>query len=264
MIGAASLFLAAPSVSMAATPLQSKEEIINFQKDHGLKPDGIIGKRTRAAIRAESKKKTVNIVDSPTEKLPVKPTVSVKKTAFRPEKIIKKEEKCRFLFWDVECMPPENTTTADLVETINPINSSAKTLEKGSSMIGMDAQKDHKTLENKLSNTFGYKIDPARIPWCAAWANTVLADLGVRGTDSLAARSFLNWGQAVKRPEEGDIVVFRRGNNRWAGHVGFYVKTVEVDGRQYVAVLGGNQARGVSVAYYDASRVLGYRKVARA
>ena len=255
MMGAATfLLLAVPSVSMADT---IKTEIV--------KKTTIVSKKV---VKHSTKHKKHHVYQHPVIHHRKKKHGPVHHNKIHSDPIrtisLNTGKQCHFLFWDVECAPPENITTAELVETVTPINSSAKTLEKGSSMIGMDAEKDHKTLENKLSNTFGYKIDPARIPWCAAWANTVLADLGLKGTDSLAARSFLNWGQAVKRPEEGDVVVFRRGHNKWAGHVGFYVKTVEVDGRQYVAVLGGNQARGVSVAYYDASRVLGYRKVARA
>lgn len=131
-------------------------------------------------------------------------------------------------------------------------------------MVGMDVKTDRKELEKKFANALGYKVDPARIPWCAAWANTVLADTGITGTNSLTARSFLDWGESVKNPSQGDIVVMSRGRSKWAGHVGFYMNTVTLNGKQYVAVLGGNQGKGVNIAYYPASKVLGYRKPVQA
>jgi len=262
MAASASLFLTlvmAPSRTMAANALTTKEEIINFQKSHGLKPDGIIGKRTRAALRADSKKKEINVVNTPIDNNPVTPATSIKRVAFRPKKIVKIEEKCQFLFWEMECGKSEST----IPNTTN-IVAKTKVVEKGLTMIGMDAKTDRRELEKKFANALGIKVDPARIPWCAAWANTVLADIGITGTNSLTARSFLAWGEPVKNPSEGDVVVMRRGQNQWAGHVGFYIDTVEYDGRKYIAVLGGNQAHGVSIAYYDAKRVIGYRKSIRA
>jgi hypothetical protein len=65
---------------------------------------------------------------------------------------------------------------------------------------------------------------------------------GVRGTDSAAARSWLNWGQQVPmnansvRP--GDVIVFPRGNNPAQGHVAIVSEVLD-GGR--VRVVGGNQ-----------------------
>ena len=103
-------------------------------------------------------------------------------------------------------------------------------------------------------------IDPARIPWCAAFANAILNRQGYEGTKSLMARSFLHWGTKTNNPEEGDVVVFKRGNNKMAGHVGFFRGFEYINGVQYVVVLGGNQKKSVSVGYFPASSVIGYRK----
>jgi len=260
----ASLFLTlilSSNKALAAPDLKSKEEIINFQKAHGLKPDGIIGKRTRAALKVESKKTEISLINSPLDNNPSTPAISIKRTTLRPKKVVKIEEKCQFLFWELECAKTESSANAK-TNTTN-IKAQTKVVEKGLTMVGMDVKTDRKELEQKFTTAFGFKVDPARIPWCAAWANTVLASVGLEGTKSLAARSFLAWGEPVKNPSEGDIVVMRRGHNKWAGHVGFYINTVEYDGRQYIAVLGGNQAHSVSIAYYDAKRVLGYRKSIR-
>jgi len=120
---------------------------------------------------------------------------------------------------------------------------------------GLHAHKDRTTLRNLMD------IDPARIAWCAGFVNAILDKVGMTGTDSLQARSFLYWGTATKSPKEGDVVVFARGRSREAGHVGFYVGEEVVDGVRYILVLGGNQRKAVNVAYYPARYVLGYRTI---
>jgi len=120
---------------------------------------------------------------------------------------------------------------------------------------GMNARRHRKELKTVM------KIDPARIPWCAAFANAMLARAGYEGTGSLMARSFLNYGSVTYRPSEGDIAVFKRGRSRTAGHVGFYVGEQVINGKKYILTLGGNQSRSVNVAYIPASRLLGFRKV---
>jgi hypothetical protein len=61
-------------------------------------------------------------------------------------------------------------------------------------------------------------------------------------------------------PNQGDIVILRRGRSKYASHVGFFIQTVEVNGRKYVAVLGGNQSDRVKISYYEEEKVLSYRK----
>ena len=120
---------------------------------------------------------------------------------------------------------------------------------------GMHAYKDRATLQSLMD------IDPAKIAWCAGFVNAILDKVGIAGTDSLQARSFLNWGTVTKNPKEGDVVIFTRGRSREAGHVGFYVGEEVVDGVRYILVLGGNQRKAVNVAYYPAKHVLGYRTI---
>lgn len=103
----------------------------------------------------------------------------------------------------------------------------------------------------------GWVADDA-VPWCAAFANAMLALAGVPGTRSLAARSFLDWGRAVKKPYRGAIVVFKRGNSAWQGHVGF----VEKVSATTVWCLGGNQSDAVNVRRYPMTKVLGFREPA--
>ncbi len=94
-------------------------------------------------------------------------------------------------------------------------------------------------------------------PWCAAFVGAVLEEAGHKGTGSLAARSYLNWGHKVTRPKYGDLVVFWRGTkDGWQGHVGFYVRET----KEYVYCLGGNQKNSVNVSRYSKDRILGYRR----
>lgn len=99
----------------------------------------------------------------------------------------------------------------------------------------------------------GIKRD--EVPWCAAFANAVMDEAGLPETNSLLARSFLDWGIEIDEPRIGAIVVFRRGNSTWQGHVGFVVGWTAT----HIRVLGGNQSNAVTIANYPRSKLLGFR-----
>lgn len=112
-------------------------------------------------------------------------------------------------------------------------------------------------------------IDPRSTEWCAAFVNSVLYSVGQPGSETvspypLMARSFTDWGTPVdhkeQEPEPGDVVIFPRGRQSWQGHVGFYVDTVTVDGKEYWQILGGNQGNAVSVDLYVPSRAIAVRR----
>jgi uncharacterized protein (TIGR02594 family) len=108
-------------------------------------------------------------------------------------------------------------------------------------------------------------IDPARIDWCAAFVNSVLHEMGKKGSESvseypLTARSFLRWGKRVREPEVGDIVVFPRGTEDWQGHVGFYYGTEYVNGVKFYQILGGNQNDAVTIQLFRASFAISIRR----
>ena len=81
--------------------------------------------------------------------------------------------------------------------------------------------------------------------WCSSFVNWSMKQAGVQGTNSAAARSWLNWGEKVTpdaaHVKPGDVIVFPRGNNPAFGHVAI-VKEVLGDGQ--VMVVGGNQTTG--------------------
>ena len=123
-----------------------------------------------------------------------------------------------------------------------------KIVKEAERHIGLHANKDRKQLQTLMH------VDPAKIPWCAAFVNTILENIGLKGTGSLAAMSFVSYGKVTKEPKQGDIVVMKT-------HVGFFDSYEYVDGVKYVRVLGGNQAKMVKVAHYRADRVVSYRTV---
>ena len=109
-------------------------------------------------------------------------------------------------------------------------------------------------------------VDPVRTEWCAAFVNAVLEESDIQSNNNhrypLTARAFLDWGSVVNKKDiqPGDIVVFPRGNVSWQGHVGFYLRTQEINGVEYYWILGGNQNNKVSIVLYRSSRALGVRR----
>ena len=93
------------------------------------------------------------------------------------------------------------------------------------------------------------------VSWCSSFVCWVLEKAGVPSTRSAAARSFLTWGQAIKDPFIGCVVVISRGGDPTKGHVGFWV----AENSEQVFILGGNQDNEVNVRGYDKKRVISYR-----
>mgnify|MGYP003515341895 FL=1 len=98
--------------------------------------------------------------------------------------------------------------------------------------------------------------------WCAAFVGAMLRRAGVKSTGALNARSYLDWGTPVdrKNAQPGDVVVFKRGNSSWQGHVAFFVK----DRGALIDVLGGNQSNAVNIKGYHSAALLGIRRPPKA
>jgi uncharacterized protein (TIGR02594 family) len=134
---------------------------------------------------------------------------------------------------------------ADIASGKMPLNKAV--LNKALTIKGMDEQEDRDDIAEFLRNG-GVNINPAKVPWCAAFVNSTLEQTGIKGTGSLVATSFGNWGVDVS-PDEvmaGDILVEMRGKkiNETGGHVGFATgamrknpKTGQIEYEMY----GGNQ-----------------------
>ncbi len=92
--------------------------------------------------------------------------------------------------------------------------------------------------------------------WCASFVNWCLAQVGIAGTGSALARSWLDWGETLGEPVPGCIVVLHRDDpTSWKGHVGFYVRS----DAEFIYLFGGNQLDKVCENAYQLESVLGYR-----
>lgn len=140
------------------------------------------------------------------------------------------------------------STTKDPVVTAQPY-------------IGLQERQDRTELRELVG------VDPVRTEWCAAFVNAVLEIDGIPGSDTvseypLTARSFLLWGDRVEKQDikRGDVVVFPRGNQGWQGHVGFYVETRLMNGKEYWIILGGNQSNEVRYELFNPRKAIGIRR----
>lgn len=97
--------------------------------------------------------------------------------------------------------------------------------------------------------------------WCSSFVNWCLASVGIDGTGSALARSWLAWGEPIDSPRYGCItVLYRDDPASWKGHVGFFLR---IDGER-IHLLGGNQLDQVREHDYPLESVLGYRWPRRA
>jgi uncharacterized protein (TIGR02594 family) len=87
------------------------------------------------------------------------------------------------------------------------------------------------------------------IPWCAVFANMILARAGYAGTGSAAARSFAQYGRPASGPAPGVIAV-------WPHHVGFVVGTA---GPGQIRVVSGNHNHRVDESVYATRGVMAFR-----
>jgi uncharacterized protein (TIGR02594 family) len=132
----------------------------------------------------------------------------------------------------------------------------ARLLSAAQGYSGLSETGDNAALQ-ALFRQANVNVDPKMVAWCAAFVNAVLATQGLPGTGSLSARSFLNYGSAVDKPEPGDIVILKGAAGAGSGHVGFFAGMAGTNG---IRVTGGNQGNMVSTETFKSSDVLGFRR----
>ena len=90
--------------------------------------------------------------------------------------------------------------------------------------------------------------------WCADFMNFVLSRAGGKGTQSRAARSFLDYGKRLDGPRVGAIaILYRKGPN--SGHVGVVRGT---DGQGNPILVSGNHGPTVRESVYAKEKVMAY------
>lgn len=116
----------------------------------------------------------------------------------------------------------------------------------------------NRVVVNYFSETGHSWVKNDETAWCSAFANWVALKAFACTSNKLNARSWLDVGEEVKDPQQGDIVVFwRESKNSWKGHVGFYVNETKYN----INVIGGNQNNSVNIKAYPKERLLGYRRI---
>jgi uncharacterized protein (TIGR02594 family) len=91
------------------------------------------------------------------------------------------------------------------------------------------------------------------IPWCALYANMVLTKVGIKGTESLWALDWNNWGQKLAGPAVGAFAPMKREGG---GHIAIVVGR---DEHNNLMCLGGNQSDAVNIRAFPAERPLSFR-----
>lgn len=91
-------------------------------------------------------------------------------------------------------------------------------------------------------------------PWCSSFVNWVMTRAGHRGTNSALARSWLEWGRVLERPQVGAVTVIKRkqaGSDAATGsRTGFHVALWVSGTPAGIRLLGGNQADSVRYSDY--------------
>lgn len=111
---------------------------------------------------------------------------------------------------------------------------------------GLHERKNNKALRRLLG------VNPARTPWCGAFAAVVARKAGKKPPRGyMRARAWLAYGKPVRlsAARRGDIIVLRR-------HVG--ILQTKKGGK--VCLIGGNQSNRVKVSCYHARQVIGVRR----
>lgn len=114
-----------------------------------------------------------------------------------------------------------------------------------------------------MSKALGYPFKSEDDSWCGIFLAYCTHRVGLpRPERAYSARTWLQAGFAVTvPPETGDIAVLWRGEPAgWQGHVGIFVSYAD-EGKRQLNLLGGNQSDRVSISPYEASHVLGFRRL---
>jgi len=113
-------------------------------------------------------------------------------------------------------------------------------------------------------STTTLKATQDSVPWCSSFVSWCITQAGLKGTNSAAAISWLNWGVPTE-PKEGAVTIIRqkqKGTDKATGsssgnHVAFFKK---IEGGR-IFLLGGNQSDQVKVSSFGLGsyEVIGYR-----
>jgi uncharacterized protein (TIGR02594 family) len=129
--------------------------------------------------------------------------------------------------------------------------------------LALPGQHNKRIIEYHQTTTL--KATDDETPWCSSFVNWAMEKAGFAGTDSAAAKSWLDWGVKLPVPREGAITVVKKktgSTNAAAGTAsGFHVAFLVYANPGTVRLLGGNQSNKVKYSDFPltAWEVRGYR-----
>ena len=93
-------------------------------------------------------------------------------------------------------------------------------------------------------------------PWCAVWMNRLMKackkSMAGTGFELLRAKTFESWGQKLRQPSLGAVLVFSRPEG---AHVGLYLGETDTNYR----VLGANQSNAITEMWIAKPRLTAIR-----
>lgn len=137
--------------------------------------------------------------------------------------------------------------------------SSGGVVDLASGMLGQNENRNASSI-NAFLKRGGVDIDAAQTAWCAAFVNSSLSQVGLKGTGSLTANSFQKWGKSVDLSDvmRGDVLLQSRGlgAGQAGGHVGLATGASRMgkNGMQW-QMLSGNSSESVATTWVDAAQL---------
>ncbi len=137
--------------------------------------------------------------------------------------------------------------------------SSGGVVDLASGLVGQNENRNASSI-NAFLKRGGVDIDAAQTAWCAAFVNSSLSQVGLKGTGSLTANSFQKWGKSVDLSDvmRGDVLLQSRGlgAGQAGGHVGLATGASRMgrNGMQW-QMLSGNSSDSVATTWVDAAQL---------
>ncbi|MCG8669708.1 MAG: TIGR02594 family protein, partial [Pseudomonadales bacterium] len=122
--------------------------------------------------------------------------------------------------------------------------------------------RDHNPRIVAYHSTTTLRATDDETPWCASFVNWCLKQKNIRGTNSAAAASWLNWGRPIGAKPGAIAIIYNHAAansnlTRSGNHVAFLIQETHT----HFKLLGGNQSDQVKISSYPKSkwRLKGYR-----
>ncbi|MGO7331751.1 phage tail length tape measure family protein [Rhizobium leguminosarum] len=139
------------------------------------------------------------------------------------------------------------------------IGSAGGAVDKAFKLLGANENSNSASI-NSFLKAGGVDLNAAQSAWCAAFVNSSLEQVGIKGSGSNVATSFLDWGQKIDPSQilRGDVLVQDRGlkAGQQGGHVGLATGATRFSsGQQQIEMLSGNSNDRVQTEWVNAMDV---------